>query len=159
MGILIRELVPEDRKAVEEALSQCAAFNDEEIRIALELFDAGILGEYCLLGAETGAGMQGYICLGKASLTQSTWYIYWLCVHPLAQGNGLGRALQRAGEEFVRSQNGQRLVLETSGRADYGRARRFYESAGYARVGHIPDFYRPGDDCVIYSKVVNDSSA
>lgn len=154
MGILVRELGREDRVAVEDALTRCAAFNDEEIRVALELFDAGVLGEYTLLGAETQAGIKGYICLGRAALTQSTWYIYWICVHPSAQRTGLGHALQREAEAFVRSQDGQRLVLETSGRPDYARARSFYEKAGYTKVGHIPDFYRPGDDCVIYSKVL-----
>lgn len=154
MGILLRELRADDRDAVEEALTQCAAFNEEEIRVALELFDAGISGEYSLFGAETEAGLKGYICLGKAALTQSTWYIYWICVHPSAQRTGVGHALQIEAESFVRAQNGQRLVLETSGRPDYARARQFYERAGYMKVGHIPDFYRPADDCIIYSKAL-----
>jgi ribosomal protein S18 acetylase RimI-like enzyme len=151
MGFVIRELVPEDRPAIEEALTACAAFNEEEIRVALELFDSG---DYSFFGAELGGDVEGYVCLGQAPLTQSTWYVYWICVHPKAQGQGVGRALQGKSEEFVRSRSGRRLVVETSGRADYHKARRFYETAGYERVGLIPDFYRPGDDCVIYAKVL-----
>jgi len=151
---VIRELVPEDREAIEEALTECGAFSEEEIRVALELFDAGAPGGYTLFGAEIEGRVLGYVCLAQASLTQSSWYLYWICVHPAAQGKGVGRALQAKSEEFVRSQGCRRLVLETSGRPDYCEARRFYENAGYERVGLIPDFYRPGDDCAIYSKVI-----
>ena len=152
MGAVIRELQPEDRAAVEEMLTRCGAFNDQEIRVALELFDAGLDAGYSLFGMEEAGKVQGYVCLGKASLTQSTWYIYWICVHPSAQHQGVGRALQVHSEQFVRSQGGLRMVLETSGRLDYERARIFYQNAGYARVGHIRDFYKPGDDCLIYVK-------
>jgi hypothetical protein len=41
---VIRELVPEDREAIEEALTECGAFSEEEIRVALELFEAGAPG-------------------------------------------------------------------------------------------------------------------
>lgn len=154
MGAVIRDLVPEDRQAIEEALTECGAFSEEEIRVALELFDAGAPGGYTLFGAEIEGRVRGYVCLAQASLTQSSWYLYWICVHPAAQRQGVGRALQAKSEEFVRSQGGRRLVLETSGRPDYSSARRFYENVGYQRVGLIPDFYRPGDDCALYSKVL-----
>jgi ribosomal protein S18 acetylase RimI-like enzyme len=77
-----------------------------------------------------------------------------MCVHPDVQGTGIGQALERTVEDAVRQMNGDRLVLETSGRPDYERSRRFYERAGFTVHGHIPDFYRPGDDCIIYSKVL-----
>lgn len=154
MGALVRPLSPEDRPAVEDALIRCAAFNEQEVHVALELFDAGIEGGYSLLGAEVEGLVRGYVCLGPASLTESTWYLYWICVHPDWQRRGIGRMLQSYSEAFVKSQGGRRVVLETSGRIDYGRPRSFYEAAGYRRAGLIEDFYRDGDDCVIYSKVL-----
>jgi ribosomal protein S18 acetylase RimI-like enzyme len=53
---------------------------------------------------------------------------------------------------------GERLVLETSGRPDYERSRRFYERAGFTVQGRIPDFYKPGDDCLIYCKILGESA-
>jgi ribosomal protein S18 acetylase RimI-like enzyme len=96
--------------------------------------------------------VRGYVCLGRTPLTVSTWHLYWICVHPAAQGRGVGRALQSHAEGFVRAEGGERLVLETSGRTDYGRARGFYRRAGYQEVGRIKDFYRRGDDCVLFCK-------
>jgi ribosomal protein S18 acetylase RimI-like enzyme len=118
------------------------------------MFDAGLAGDYSLLGIETGGVLRAYACFGKASLTERSWYLYWICVHPEAQRAGLGQALERSVEDAVRGQGGDRLVLETSGRPDYDRSRRFYERAGFAPLGRIPDFYKPGDDCVIYCKIL-----
>ena len=47
------------------------------------------------------------------------------------------------------------VVIETAGRPDYLRTRRFYESRGYGAVATVPDFYAPGDDQVVYVKRVS----
>ena len=44
--------------------------------------------------------------------------------------------------------------LETSGRPDYEATRRFYRAAGFTEAGRVPDFYKPGDDCVVYYKAL-----
>ena len=154
MGVVIRDLDKEDREDVRSALIACGAFNEEEIRTALEMFQLGIEGEYALFGAVENGVVVGYTCLGRAPLTESTWYVYWICVHPSAQRRGIGHALQLETESFVRARGGKRVVLETSGRADYRGTRRFYEKAGYVCVGRIPDFYRDSDDCLIYLKLL-----
>ena len=143
-----------DRHLIHETLTRCGAFTDEEILVAIEMFDAGLAGDYSLLGIEAGGTLRAYACFGKASLTQRSWYLYWICVDPAVQGTGMGQALERSVEDSVRHMGGERLVLETSGRPDYERSRRFYERAGFTVHGRIPDFYKPGDDCIIYCKVL-----
>jgi ribosomal protein S18 acetylase RimI-like enzyme len=143
-----------DRDAVHDALVGCGAFNSEEIRVAIEMFDAGLSGDYSLLGIERDGRLRAYACFGQASLTERSWYLYWFCVHPAVQRTGLGQILERHVEDVVRHQGGEQLVLETSGRHDYERARRFYERAGFTLRGCIPDFYKRGDDCVIYCKTL-----
>src|SRR5262245_8583823 len=159
MGYLgIRELVKTDREITREILVACGAFTEEQVRVAMDVLAEGLAGgldgDYPLFAAELDGCVRGYICVGKTPLTRGTWHEYWICVHPVAQGNGIGRALQAHAEAFVRSRGGERLILETSGRPTYARARRFYRRAGYRRVGFIRDFYRPGDDCVVYGKVL-----
>ena len=143
-----------DRESVRDVLTRSGAFSDDEVRVAIDMFDSGIVGEYSLLGVEAGGQLRGYACFGKAALTQRSWYLYWFCVHPAAQRSGIGQTLERNVEEFVRQMGGDRLVLETSGRPDYERSRRFYERAGFTVQGRIPDFYKPGDDCIIYCKTL-----
>jgi ribosomal protein S18 acetylase RimI-like enzyme len=155
MGVRVRDLAPDDRASVREALILCAAFTDEEVRVALEMVEAGLAGDYCLLAVETDGDLRGYACFGRAHLTERSWYLYWICIHPRAQGLGLGRMLQQRVEDLVLELGGDRLVLETSGRPDYERARRFYRGAGFVEVGRIPEFYRPGDDCLVFCKVLS----
>lgn len=155
MGLILRELAPADREAAASTLRASGVFTEEEVSIALGVFDeatADSASGYAAFAAEEGGRLGGYVCGGSTPLTESTWHVYWICVHPRAQGRGIGRALSEHFEAAVRSRGGRRIVVETSGRPDYERARRFYEASGYRQVGRIPDFYRRGDDGVVYFK-------
>jgi len=149
-------MTPHDREAVSGLLRESPAFSEEEIRVALEVLDAGLAGgsegDYPLFVAEIDGCLCGYVCIGRTPMTRSTWHLYWICIHPHAQRRGIGQALEACVEEFIRARGGERIVLETSGRPDYAASRRFYEKAGYSIAGRIRDYYKPGDDCVFYSK-------
>lgn len=149
VGMTIRDVCGADLNDIREALTDCRAFSDLEVRVAVDM--AGC-GEYRVRVIESDGKFRAYACIGRATLSNAAWYVYWFCVHPDAQGQGYGRALQAHIEELVREAGGDRLVLETSGRPDYARTRRFYASAGFREVGRIPEFYKPGDDCVVYFK-------
>jgi ribosomal protein S18 acetylase RimI-like enzyme len=154
----IRPMVRDDRPAIADMLTSAEAFTDQEVRVALEVIDAGFDGEYVLLVVEIDGAARAYACLGQAGLTESSWYLYWICVHRDFQRAGIGRRLQLYVEDYVRAAGGDRIVLETSGRPDYERTRRFYVSAAYREVGRIPDFYKPGDDCVVLCKLLDPAS-
>jgi ribosomal protein S18 acetylase RimI-like enzyme len=158
VGMIIRQMRPEDRDAVEQLLIESEAFSSAEVQVALELLDEGLAGgwegDYPLLVAELDSCVRGYACIGRTPLTRSTWHLYWICVHPRAQRCGIGRALQTRVEQFIRDRGGERVVVETSGRPDYERSRRFYERAGYLMAGRIPSYYKSGDDCIFYYKVL-----
>ena len=149
-----RQPVAADRGAALEALDRCGAFTADEVRIAIEMFDDGLAGEYSLLGVDVDGVLRGYVLVGKAWLTRGSWYLYWICVHPAFHGRGVAQLLQRTAEDLVRREGGERLVLETSGRSPYERSRRFYASAGFEVQGRIADFYQRGDDCIIYVKTL-----
>jgi ribosomal protein S18 acetylase RimI-like enzyme len=158
LGVTLRELVPADREAVCQLLRESPAFSAEEVRVAIEVLDAGLAGgiegDYPLFGAEIDGRIRGYVCIGRTPMTRSTWHLYWICVHPSAQHQGIGQALQARIEQFIRARGGERIVLETSGRPDYEPSRRFYLRVGYRAAGRIRDYYKPGDHCVFYYKVL-----
>ena len=152
----IREIVIDDRDAVHDLLRACGVFTEEEVSTALEVLDVGIAGgldgDYPAFVVEAEGRVRGYVCVGKTPLTAGTWHLYWICVHPQSQRTGVGRALQSHVEQFIRSRGGQRIVLETSSQPSYEHPRRFYLRAGYGEVGRIKNFYKAGDDCVIFCK-------
>ena len=68
VGVTVRALRPGDRAAAGEALVACGAFTDEEVRVALEVLDAGVEGgldgDYPLFAAEADGRFAGYVCVG-----------------------------------------------------------------------------------------------
>jgi ribosomal protein S18 acetylase RimI-like enzyme len=153
----IRPIESKDRDTLTQIVKLVGNFSKEEIRVAIELIDDAI-SEYssadyiiCVLEDEKGE-VQGYGCYGLTPLTESTYDLYWMAVHPAVQGKGYGRAIIRFVEQDVRERGGRLLVLETSSQENYTRTRHIYEKNGYELISRIRDFYKPGDDKLIYVK-------
>ena len=160
-----------DRSRDHEILVATGAFGDEEIAVALELFDSvdhhqyetsesgralasseGTDADYEFVGARDAQGtLLGYACYGCTPSTDGTYDLYWLAVHPAAQGRGAGRRLIEFMEQQLGARGARMLVAETSSRADYARTREFYERAGFAEAARVRDFYAPADDRIIYT--------
>jgi ribosomal protein S18 acetylase RimI-like enzyme len=145
-------------------VSAGATFRPEEVSCAIELLDAALAraegNTYEVLVADEGVGdgpdarPVGYVCFGRTPMTESTYDLYWLVVSPAERGRGLGRALVAGFEEHLRKQGGRTVRVETSSLEGQGGASRFYDSTGYRRAGVIPDFYRAGDDLLIFAKAL-----
>jgi ribosomal protein S18 acetylase RimI-like enzyme len=153
----IRPIQAKDREVLSQIVRLVGNFNEEEIRVAIELIDDAISeyssGDYiaCVLEDDQGR-VQGYGCYGLTPLTESTYDFYWMAVHPAAQGKGYGKALIQFVETDIRERGGRLLVLETSSLESYRSTTRFYEKSGYELVARVRDFYKKNDDKLIYVK-------
>jgi len=149
----VRGITAADRIGVESITRAVGLFRDDEIPVAMEVFDAAVAGspDYTAVGVEADGRLAGWICWGPTPCTLATWDLYWMAVDPALHGFGLGTALV---DEMERRLEGRArlVVVETAGRADYAPTRAFYEARGYRAVGLIPDFYAPGDDQVTFVK-------
>ena len=128
--------------------------------MALEVFDAAVAParpaqasepDYTALGADVEGRLVGWICWGPTPCTLGTYDLYWMAVDPVGQHVGVGSALLAEMERRLVGR-ARLIVVETAGRADYADTRRFYQARGYLETAHIPDFYAPGDDLVVYTK-------
>lgn len=156
------------RAGIQEILEATNSFRDEEIAVALELFDesckpavhvpfdpgAGI-ASYEFIGAFAREGeLLGYACYGATPGTDGTYDLYWIAVHPEHQGSGGGSRLLDEVERRLNEREARLLIVETSARIDYESTRRFYERRGYLERARLADFYALGDDRVIYAKML-----
>ena len=152
----IRPLESRDRSTVSGIVQAVGNFSPEEIQTALELVDAALAdGEssgYLCWVLEDEEGVRGYLCLGPTPLTDGTYDLYWIAVHPSVQGRGYGRALTQFAEEETKVRGGRMLLIETASQDAYGATVRFYERAGYELVSRISDFYKVGDDKLTFAK-------
>jgi len=154
------------RARIIEILEATGAFRDEEIAVALELFDESLahharapfdagdgVESYEFLGAFSREGeLIGYACYGATPGTLGTYDLYWIAVHPSAQGTGAGTRLLEDVERRIQREQARLLVVETSSRDDYEATRGFYRARGYAVAAELGNFYAPGDDRVIFTK-------
>lgn len=152
---ILRDLEPGDREILPALLADTGMFAPMEIAVALELADIALKGAepadyHFRIAAETGGPMIGYACFGPTPLAEGTFDLYWIAVSPAFQGRGVGRLLLTAAEDEARKRGGRLMVVETSSREKYAPTRDFYLAAGYGLAARIPDFYRPGDDKLIY---------
>ena len=92
------------------------------------------------------------MCFGPTPLTQGTFDLYWIAVDPACCARGVGTRLLLAAEEVMRSQYGRLVLIETSSGGGYELTRQFYLKNGYTLAETIPDFYRPGEDRVTFTK-------
>jgi ribosomal protein S18 acetylase RimI-like enzyme len=152
---VLRHLSPADRGRIEEITRAVRVFRDDEVPVAMEVFDGAVAGspDYRAIGAEADGLLAGWICWGPTPCTLGTYDLYWMAVDPARHGLGIGTALI---DEMERQLSGvaRLVVVETAGRPDYRSTRAFYQARGYRRAAVIPDFYAPGDDQVVYVKAL-----
>jgi ribosomal protein S18 acetylase RimI-like enzyme len=157
----IRQLEQRDRSRIEEMVVSSGRFNDVEIETALELFDEAITkGDasgniFAVLEyGKSNSVLRGFACYGSTPLTQGVYDLYWIVVDPAYQKKGNGRYLLEYVEREVKKQGGRMLLIETSSQESYVATIRFYERNGYQLAARIKDFYRIGDDKLVFSKAL-----
>lgn len=91
-------------------------------------------------------------------LTNGTYNLYLIAVHKEYQGNGEGSAMMSYIEASLRSGGNRVLIVETSGLPEFEQTRRFYDQCKYERMAVIRDFYKEGEDKIIFWKKLIDTT-
>ncbi|MBU1298754.1 MAG: GNAT family N-acetyltransferase [Bacteroidetes bacterium] len=154
--MIIRKLHKDDREQIHRLIIETAVFSDEEVNIAMELIDIFINNpnqkDYDLYSAIENGEVLGYICIGPTPITDGSYDLYWIVVKVLSHGKGVGKKLIQFAENSVMKNNGRLLVAETSSQEKYRNTREFYLRIGYSELAKINDYYKVGDDLIIYGK-------
>ena len=154
--LFIRPLARADREAVLEILEGTAMFTHEEILVARELIDIWLdkpeQKDYIIYTAEASGATAGYVCFGPTPATEATWDLYWIAVTSRLQRGGIGGELLHFAEKQITTRGGRIIIIETSSTQRYSLTQKFYEKHGYIIEARIRDFYRAGDDRLIYVK-------
>lgn len=152
----LRELRSTDRPEIARILESSGAFRPDEVTVGLELVDEtlnpGPSTDYRWSVAERVGRVVGFACFGPVPMTEGTFDLYWIAVDPEARGSGVAARIEQAVVDEVRAIGGRWLVAETSSTPPYAPAHAFYARRGYRLLGRIEDYYRPGDDRLIYGK-------
>jgi len=153
----IRKLKKEDRPGILNMIRETDMFTTAEVDVAMELVDICLTKENqsdyrIFVSTDQNDGAVGYVCYGPTPATDGTFDLYWIVVSPDHQNKGIGKQLLLFVEKEVFGNHGHLIVIETSSQDKYYPTRQFYLRNNYSITAQIKDFYRKGDDRVIFVK-------
>ena len=154
---MIRPTISDDKAALIALAQAIDLFSPEE----LEELD-GMLTEYLdgKLGSDRfwitydDSEPVGVAYYAPEPYADGTWNLYFIAVHPNRQGEGIGTKLLCYVEQMLAKQGERLLLIETSGLPNFQRVRAFYRQHGYDEEARIREFYKAGDDKIIFRKAL-----
>jgi ribosomal protein S18 acetylase RimI-like enzyme len=153
---MIRETTPEDKPVLLALAEDTGVFKPIEIEALAGVFD-DYFATYHAQGHRSVIVQRHSVPVGFAyyaltSMTDRTYYLWWIAISKDIQAKGVGSELLRYVEEDIRNRNGRLLVIETSSLPHYEPTRRFYLKHHYEQAAVIRDYYADGDDLVVFRK-------
>lgn len=159
---MIRSIKPSDVVELEKLLKKIPNFNEEEVKVAMELIDITANNpsqtDYNIFVYEEDGRILGYHCTGKRPLTDAVYDLYWIVADPEHSGKGIGKNLLEHAENFVKEKKGRWLLAETSSKESYLSTQSFYFRNNFTIISEIKDFYSVGDNLLIFGKYFNNKN-
>ena len=152
---MIRQATADDKDSLLAIAQATGLFAPEELEGFGEMMDDQLSGaeEQCWI-ADDENGIVGAAYYAPEPFAEGVWNLYFIGVHPDEQGKGRGSALIRYVEERLRKQGDRLLLVETSAQESFEATRTFYRKNGYDEEARIRDYYKDGDDKIIFRKAL-----
>lgn len=149
MQINIRDMRREDIPALAVVLDQTGLFPSDML---LPMAEPWLVGQadHRWLVALDGQEPIGFAYVEPERMTEGTFNLLAMAVKPEAQGRGFGKALLSDLIRRLRSDGGRVLLVETSSLDEFAATRAFYERQAFTREARIRDFYKKGEDKIVY---------
>ena len=150
---MIRDTISDDIDGLITLAKATGLFEEEqldELTATIEQCCQGETNEICVTDFE--AEPVGVAYLAPERMTDGTWNLYLLAVHPKYQRQGRGAALIDYVEKRLIQDKVRLLLVETAGTDDFEYVREFYRQNGFQQEATVRDFYIAGVDKIIFRK-------
>ncbi len=155
---MIRPALPADQPGMIAAIGASGLFPPDEMggidEMLTDYFSDDQDKEHFWITAETDSGSVGAAYTAPERMTDGTWNTYLIAVHGDHQGQGHGAALMHYIEQTLAERGARVLLVETSGLPDFALTRAFYHKLGYDEEARIREFYKAGDDKIVFCKAL-----
>ena len=156
---MIRPIAPNDEQVVMAIAKAIDLFSSQELEefgcMLTEYFNRNMDSDRFWITYDNGNSPVGVAYYAPEPYTQGTWNLYFIAVHPDSQGQGYGARLLHYIEQMLAERGERVLLVETSGLSNFERTRAFYRKQGYEEEARIREFYKAGDDKIIFGKALN----
>ncbi|MEO0376481.1 MAG: GNAT family N-acetyltransferase [Cyanobacteria bacterium P01_A01_bin.17] len=149
---MIRPARTDDLTALKTVIDANDLFPSEMLEDMMsDYFNNESSREFWLADDQDGEAIAVAYCAPER-MTEGTWNLYLIAVHPDCQGKGRGTAMIRYIEQQLAGRGERVLLVETSGLESFERTRVFYRQRGFEEEARIREFYQAGEDKVIFRK-------
>jgi GNAT superfamily N-acetyltransferase len=149
----VRSFAPADMPAVAALIDATGLFPSSLLPAMVAPFFAGKApDEHWVVLDHSGPVAVAY--WSPERMTQGTWNLLLIAVHPQHQRQGLGASLLAHVEQHLASSAQRLLLVETSGLPEFEATRAFYRACCYDEEARIRDYYAAGEDKVVFRKAL-----
>lgn len=155
---MIRSTTPDDTTALIALADATGLFPPSALELLRQMLTDSLAGNSDIEPfwiTDDDNGPVGVAYCEPERMTDRTWNLQLIAIHPDRQGQGRGTKLLRYVEQALMARRGRVLLVETSGMPEFDRTRAFYAKCGFEEEARIRDFYATGDDKVVFRKVLN----
>lgn len=150
-----RIVTKNDYEAMLELFKAITLFTDDERLVIKELLETYLFNEtqkdYIFYVSTSHDQLTAFICFGPTPMTSNTFDLYWVGTHPEYRRQGLAESLITVMKDYMKSQNAKIIRVETASQDLYAQTVAFYDRLGFMAEARLKDFYRDGDDLIIYT--------
>ena len=154
---MIRATTPDDADDLLEVATATGLFEPEQIGelagMLASHFENDGIDDVWLTDEQDGKPI-GVAYVAPERMTDGTWNLYLIAVHPEHQKKGRGKAILDHAEKLLTERGVRVLLIETAGTSEFDYVRSFYATRGYDEEARIREFYEAGVDKVVYRKAL-----
>ena len=155
---MIRPIAPDDKTALIALVEAMGLFQSHETELLSQMLSDYFNGptdskEFWLTDDDNG--LVGVAYVAPERMTEGTWNLYLIAVHPDRQRQGRGAALLAQVEQILMERGERLLLVETSATESFEYVRSFYSKSGYDEEARIRDFYTAGVDKIVFRKALS----
>jgi ribosomal protein S18 acetylase RimI-like enzyme len=154
---MIRPTTPGDTPALLDLAVAAGLFQRDQLDFLRDLladYFAGDAGGSSFWITDDEHGPVGVAYVEAERLTDGTWNLQMIAIRPDRQGQGRGANLLRHVEQSLAARGARVLIAETSGLPDFESTRAFYRKCGFDEEARIREFYKAGDDKIVFRKAL-----
>lgn len=152
----IIKVMKSDHEVITNLIQEIDLFTTDEKEVVFELLDIYMFNElqkdYQFFATlEDDQSFSSFICFGPTPMSSNTYDLYWIGTHPNHRRKGLAAKLIDFMKAYMLEQQAKIIRVETSSQELYGGTVSFYDSLNFNEEARIRDFYKDGDDLIIYT--------
>ena len=154
----IRDVADDDREALIDLCQITGLFQPNELKELSSMLSAYFEGSlddtHKWLTDEEDGELIGVAYYAAETFADGVANLFLIAVHPDCQREGKGSKLLLHIEKELKQKGDRLLIIETSGLESFTATRAFYHKNGYEEEARIRDFYKLGEDKIIFRKAL-----